>query len=607
MFWRIKSTAPKEFIEQFPEYSPVTLELLYHRELKTQAQIDEFFNPDYDGDLHDPFLMLGMSEAVARVAEAINNKEPIAIFGDYDADGVCGAVLLKATLEALGADVAGGIYVPDRAREGYGLNPEAIKKIAANGVKLLITVDCGISENEDIDLAGSLGLEVIVTDHHQPGKVLPRALAIVNPWQAGDKYPFKELAGVGVAFKLAQALRQAQGKLGLEKKIPEGWEKWLLDLVALGTVADCMELLGENRTLVRYGLIVLAQTQRVGLQELMKVARLNPIYEEEKLKTNLDTYSLGFVLAPRLNAAGRIDHADLAVELLLTQDRSRAQEMARQINDYNRQRQKITDDIVLEIERRIKDKPSDKSNPVIIASEANWSPGVIGLVAGKIADRHNRPTFIFSAAGENEPGHLRGSATYKAELLRGSARSVEGFNLIEAIGQCEKLLIGFGGHIGAAGLEMLATNLPAFEKKINQIAAKKLKNKDLTPVLEIDAELTPVDIDWKLFDDLEKFEPFGKANERPLWLIKNLTVASVRVVGNGSKHLKLELKSEQMLGKIFKGIGFGLAGPEKNGVKNGNANLAYGDIIDIVAEIIMDEWNGTRNLQLKIVDLKRSG
>ncbi|HRY52365.1 MAG TPA: single-stranded-DNA-specific exonuclease RecJ [Candidatus Portnoybacteria bacterium] len=581
MIWQLKPSAPKEFIAQFPEYNPVVLELLSRRGINTQEKIDEFFNPDYEGDLHDPFLMLGMAEAVKRITKAIENKEKIAIFGDYDADGVCGSVLLQATLAELGADISGGIYVPDRVKDGYGLNQEAIKKMKKEGVGLMLTVDCGISEKADIDFANSLGLEVVVTDHHQPGKSLPKAEAIVNPWQKKDKYPFKELAGVGVAFKLAQAL------IGSSKKTKPGWEKWLLDLVALGTVADCMPLLGENRTLVRYGLIVLAQTQRMGLQELMKVARLNPIYEIEKLKTNLDTYSLGFVLAPRLNAAGRIDHADLAVDLLLTQDRGEAAAMAKKINDHNGRRQKITEDIVKEIERRIAGDLNNEKKPVLFASDPNWSPGVIGLVAGKIADRHNRPAFIFSSASQGQPTHLRGSA-----------RSVPAFNLIEAISACAELLAEYGGHIGAAGLELEAKNLAAFEEKINQIACQKLKGIDLTPVLEVDAELKPADIDWKLFDNLEKFEPFGKNNERPLWLIKNLEVAGVRVVGNGSKHLKLELKSEQLPKKTFKAIGFGLAG-------NGNADLAFGDKIDIVCEIIVDEWNGTRNLQLKIVDLKQ--
>lgn len=588
MIWKLKESVPKEFIEQFPEYNPVVLELLARRGITTQKKIDEFFNPDYEGDLHDPFLMLGMAEAVKRLVKAIEKKEKIAIFGDYDADGVCGSVVLQAVLGELGADVSGGIYVPDRVKEGYGLNQEAIKKMKKGGVKLMVTVDCGVSEVADIDFANSLGLEVVVTDHHQPGKKMPKAKAIVNPWQAGDKYPFKELAGVGVAFKLAQALLADEKCLAASgKKIQPGWEKWLLDLVALGTVADCMPLLGENRTLVRYGLIVLAQTQRAGLQELMKIARLNPVYEVDKLKTNLDTYSLGFVLAPRLNAAGRIDHADLAVDLLLTKDRGEAAVMAKKINDHNGQRQKITEEIVKEIERRVKDDLSDKNKPVLFASDPNWSPGVIGLVAGKIADRHNRPAFIFSSASQAEPTHLRGSA-----------RSVPAFNLIKAIGQCSELLTEFGGHIGAAGLELAAENLTAFKEKINCLAHQELKGVDLTPVLEVDAELPPSEINWELFDNLEKFEPFGKDNERPLWLIKNLEIASVRVVGNGSKHLKLELKSDQMPNKTFRAIGFGLA-------NNGNADLAFGDKIDIVGELIADEWNNTRNLQLKLVDLKR--
>ncbi|KKT26695.1 MAG: Single-stranded-DNA-specific exonuclease RecJ [Parcubacteria group bacterium GW2011_GWA2_43_9b] len=586
MLWKLKPTAPKEFIAQFPEYPPAALELLWHRGLDSQEKIDEFFNPDYE-DLHDPFLMLGMKEAIKRLEKAIKKKTKIAIFGDYDADGVCGAVILKTVLEKLGADVSGRIYVPDRVKEGYGLNQDAIKKMAQEKVKLLVTVDCGISETADVDFANSSGIEVIITDHHQPGKKLPKAKAIINPWQAKDKYPFKELAGVGVAFKLAQALLSDKCSVISDKSIPKGWEKWLLDLVALGTVADCVPLLGENRILVKYGLIVLAQTQRAGLQELMKVARLNPIYEIEKLKTNLDTYSLGFVLAPRLNAAGRIDHADLAVDLLLTEDRAAAQEMAQKINDHNRQRQKITEDIVMEIERRIKDEIiDDENNPVIIASDPSWSPGVIGLVAGKIADRYNRPTFIFSAANGN------GSSR-----LRGSARSVPDFNLIEAISQCADLLIEFGGHIGAAGLELPAENLEAFKIKINAIAREAFKGKDLTPVLEADLKLQAKDIDWDLFDNLEKLEPFGEGNARPLWLVENLTIVSARVVGNGSKHLKLELKNENLPNKKFKAIGFGLA-------KNGNANLSFGDKIDIVCELIVDEWNGTRNLQLKIIDIK---
>lgn len=592
MNWQLKEQAPQKFIEDFPEYSPMVLQLLYHRGLKTQEAIDEFFNPDYEGDLHDPFLMLGVAEAVKRLQQAIKKQEKIAIFGDYDTDGVCGAIILKAVLEELDADLSGGIFIPNRLKEGYGLNSEAIKKMAKKGVKLLLTVDCGISDLADIELANSLGMEVVITDHHQPGHKLPKAQVIVNPWQSKDKYPFKELCGAGVAFKLAQALIKDN------EKIKPGWEKWLLDLVALATVADCVPLLGENRTLVRYGLVVLAQTQRVGLQELMKIARLSPAYESETLWTNLDTGSIGFILAPRLNAAGRIEHADLALDLLITRDRARAREMAKQINDHNRQRQKITDSIVLEIEKRLKDNPPDKERPAIIESDKTWSPGIIGLVAGKVADRYHRPTIVLS------------SANCQGSNLRGSARSVPGFNIVGAIDQCSDLLVEFGGHAGAAGLEMAEENLAAFKEKFNQVVRHALRAKDLAPVLEIDMAVQPSDISWELFDSLERLEPFGEGNERPLWLLKDMVITSLRVVGNGSKHLKLEFKNESLSNKTFRAIGFGLACPAKNGVdggacKNGGGELKIGDKLDVVFELIADEWNGTRNLQFKIIDFKK--
>jgi len=578
MIWKLKEQAPEKFISSFPEYPSAILNLLYHRGLKTQAQVDEFFNPDYEGDLHDPFLMLGMKEAVKRIKKAITKQEQIAIFGDYDADGVCGSVVLKTILEKLGANLRGGVFIPNRLKEGYGLSEISIKKTIADGTKIIITVDCGISSIEEIALANKLGAEVIITDHHQIGKVLPAAKIIVNPWQAKDKYPFRDLAGAGVVFKLAQALVMES------KEVNAGWEKWLLDLVALATVADCMPLLGENRTLVRYGLIVLAQTKRPGLQELMKVARLSPVFEIEKLSTNLDAYSLGFVLAPRLNAAGRIEHADLALDLLLTQDREKAKEMAQKINEHNRRRQKITEEIVTEIESKIKLEVFDKQKPFVLESSKEWSPGIIGLVAGKIADRHNRPTMIFS---EREDG-----------VLRGSARSVVGFNLVEAITNCRELLIEFGGHPGAAGLSLKKENFIEFKEKINKIASAKLLDKDLTPVMEIDAQLQAEDINWPLFDELIKFEPFGKGNEAPIFLAEDFIISGLRIVGNGSKHLKLELKSNKLPGKIFKAIGFGL-------VKKDQAEFKVGDNVDLVFEIIKDEWNGRRDLQLRVEDIKK--
>jgi single-stranded-DNA-specific exonuclease len=581
MNWNIAPKAPEEFIKKFPEYHPLILQLLYNRGLKTQTAIDEFFNPDYEGDLHDPFLMLGMEKAVKRIFKAIKKKEKIAIFGDYDADGVCGTVILKTVLEALGAKEI-DVFIPNRMLEGYGLNNEAVKKAASQGTNLIITVDCGSTDFGETKLANSLGMEVIITDHHLVSQKLPSAKIIIDPFQKKDKYPFKELSGAGVVFKLTQALISKS-----RQKFVPGWEKWLLDLVAIATVADCMPLLGENRTLVRYGLIVLAQTQRIGLQELMRVARLSPSFEAETLKTNLDGYSLGFILAPRLNAAGRIHHASLAYELLMSENHVQASEMAQQIDDFNRQRQKITDEIVGQIEQRIKDKLKDKGQPIIIEADKDWSPGVVGLVAGRITDRYHRPAIIFNQ---------------KETTSRGSARSIPALNIVEAIASCADLLKEYGGHAASAGVSLENDKLSLFKERINQYAVSKLSAEDLVPSLTVDSEIQAGDISWEFFDKLINFEPFGQKNPAPTFLFKNLEIVNCRLVGNGLQHLKLELKSENPSaggqGKVFKAIGFRLA-------KNGNQDLKIGDKIDIIFELILDEWNGNRELQFKIIDIKK--
>jgi len=588
MVWKLKPTAPEEFFKQFPEHSPQVLQLLYNRGLETQPEIQEFFNPDYERDLRDPFLMSGMKEAVKRVLRAIKNKKKIAIFCDYDADGVCGGVLLENTLRALGAaDIQ--TIIPDRNIEGYGLNNEAVKKANDEGVKLILTVDCGISDVEEVKLANSLGLEVIITDHHQVPDILPMASAIVNPHQKKDKYPFKDLSGAGVAFKLAVALLQ---KFKADKKADNFqtpasrrvFEKWLLDLVALATVADCVPLKGENRTLVKYGLYVLAKNQRIGLRELMKVARLNPTFTNDNIKTNLNAYALGFALAPRLNAAARVNHASLAYGLLKAASISEAVDLAAKLDQCNRDRQKMTERIMTEVEKRVAAKIKNKDYWIIIEADEKWIPGVVGLAASKVTDKYHRPSIILNR---------------NADCLRGSARSIEHFNIIEALAKCREFLREYGGHPGAAGLTLIEANLPAFEKKINQIAKESLKEKDLVPVLEVDLEILPEALRWELFEEVERFEPFGEDNECPVFLARDLEIVGLRQVGNGQKHLKLELKSAALPGKIFKGIGFGLAGEN-------NQDLAVGDKVNLVFELIVDEWNGHRDLQMRVIDIKKA-
>jgi len=342
--WKINKKPPMKFLEQFPEYSPLTLQLLWDRGLKTQKAIDEFFNPDYEEDLHNPFLMKGMKKAVSRIKKALKNKEKITIFGDYDADGVCGTAILSEILNSLGTNP--GIFIPNRNKEGYGLNLNAVKKAAANGTNLIITIDCGVTDFEEIKLANKLKMEVIIFDHHEMQEKIPPALVIVDPRQKGEKYPFKELAATGVAFKLAQALLLKPKTRNPKREIIKGWEKWLLDLVAIATVADLMPLIGENRTLVKYGLIVLAQTKRLGLQELMKKAGIRLKSNSRLPFGNLEAHILGYIIGPRLNAAGRMGHANTAYELLVTKLKEEAENLARRLNEKNQERQKLTVRIV---------------------------------------------------------------------------------------------------------------------------------------------------------------------------------------------------------------------------------------------------------------------
>lgn len=563
--WKINKKAPKAFLNKFPEYSRMTLQLLWDRKLKTQKAIDEFFNPDYDEDLHDPFLMKGMKEAVERIAKALKNKEKITIFGDYDADGVCGTAILSETLKALGNDP--DIYIPDRNKEGYGLNLEAVKEVAAKKTNLIITIDCGITDFEEVKLANKLGMDVVVVDHHEVHDKIPTAVAIVNPCQKGEKYPFKELAAAGVAFKVVQALLCQIRATKYE--LPESWEKWLLDLVAIATVADIMPLLGENRTLVKYGLVVLAQTKRLGLQELMKTARI---------KSTLDAYTLGYIIGPRLNAAGRMAHATTAYEVLVTKSKKEAETLARRLNEKNQERQRLTNRIIQEVESRL-NLPAGGRGKLIFQGDENWPIGIVGLIAGRITDRYYRPTVIFQKTKDES---------------KGSARSIPCFNIIEAISECKELLKDFGGHPGAAGFTVPNKNLKKFEQRLLKFANKKIKKEDLIPLLNIDLELEPEELNFEIYEEIQRFAPFGKENPRPLFLIKDLKISNFRAVGNNCSHLKMYLTSKI---KGFQAIGFGLG--------DFCDKIKQSDKVDVVFELITDEWNGARKLQLKIIDLKK--
>ncbi len=595
MHWNFSKPADENFKSSFPEYSAVILQLLNNRKLTNQKEIDEFFSPDYDRDLHNPFLMKGMREAVTRIKKALAEKEKIFVYGDYDADGVTASAIIIKALIFLGA-VSPGVYIPDRAKEGYGLKKAALEYIKNKGASLIITVDCGVANYKEVDFANSLGMEAIITDHHWVPENLPRAIAVINPKQAGDTYPFKNLAGVGVAFKLAQALlREEDGAIGAENK---KFEKWLLDLVAIGTVADSVPLLGENRTLVKYGLVVLSKTRNVGLDELMKKANIKEIEkidyfddcpaDKAKIKNfpaiyQMDSQTISFLIAPRLNAAGRMDHANTAYELLVTESRAKAKDLAGLIEAQNRSRQSITEKTVTMIKKKLSEKTPGN---IIFEGYDSLPIGIMGLVASKIGDEFSRPAFIYSK-GEKESA--------------GSGRSIDSFNLIEAISECQDLLLEFGGHKGAAGFKILNENLELFSKCLNE-KGKTIKKEELVSSLNIDAVLGAADFDWPLWRDILKLAPFGEENAEPVFAMKNLIIEEIRRVGNGEKHFKFSFKVEEKnktgAEKRISAIGFNF--------NKLALDLNIGDRADAAFTIIANEWNGYSKLEMKVIDLKKA-
>ena len=565
--------APKEFVEKFPELSRMTLQLLWDRNLKTQKAIDEFFNPDYDQDLHDPFLLKDIAKTLKRIEKAAKDQEKVAIFADYDADGICGAVILTEIFKLIG--IYPEIYIPDRNKEGYGLNSKAIEEIAKKGVKLILTIDCGITDFAEVKLADKLGMEVIIIDHHEIPAKLPKAFAIINPKQKKDKYPFKQLSATGVAFKVFQAFIKIH-------KIPNKKEKWLLDLVAIATVTDSMLLLGENRTLVKYGLIVLSQTKRIGLKELMKIARVKPVFNPQTMETNLNTYTLGYILGPRLNAASRVDHGTTAFRLLAASSEQEAREMAEHLEQKNRERQRTMEKILREARNRVLAHP--KAKKIIFESDEEWIAGIIGLVAQKLRDEFWRPCFL-----------CQNLKNYSVCSARGG---IAGFDAVKAIGKCSRFLEEFGGHPYAAAFRVKTENLTRVKKALEEIGNKELKAEDLIPYLNIDVEVDMEELNWRTFEQIEKFAPFGENNPSPLFLLRKIKVIGMRNVGANGCHLKLLLEKET--GKAVKripAIGFGLTGICDK--------IRIGDKIDVVFELIVNEWNGSRELQLKIVDLRK--
>ncbi len=512
-------------------------------------------------DFHNPYEMPDMGKAVNRILKALENKEKIIVFGDYDVDGITSITVLKSFFKDLGIEV--GQYIPNRLNEGYGLNKDAIKKIESEGYNLMITVDCGITGIEEVAYAKELGIETIITDHHEPGQSLPDAVAVVDCKRKDNRYPFRELAGVGVAFKLCQAISQ---KLNLDEK---QYLKYL-DIVALGTISDIVPLKDENRVITKLGLMLLKQTKNCGLVSLLNIAGYKKI----------DSTAISFGVAPRINACGRMGCANEALDLLLSTNMRDASEKARNIAKYNSDRQKyeriIYDDAIKQIE-----KGNLENESSIVLGGDNWHHGVVGIVASKITDLYYKPCLLVCFENGDNIG-------------RGSGRSIPGFDLHEALTECNDILDGFGGHSMAVGLSIKKENLPKLKEKFEEIS-KKAHIEEISPIIKIDSIINIDNINKEIVESLELLEPIGEGNKMPIFAFKNLKIDSIRSLSEG-KHLKLTLKSNN--NTFINAIGFNL-GYLVN-------EFIIGDKIDLAGNIEINSFNGTDSIQINIKDVMKT-
>ena len=558
--WQICETDKEKVNELKSKYniSELLATILVNKNITTQKEINEFLNPTRN-DFFDAFLMNDMDIAIKRIKKAIENQEKVIIYGDYDVDGITSITVLKSFLKDVGLDV--DYYIPNRLEEGYGLNKNAIDEIAKKEYKLMITVDCGISAIEEVDYANSLGIEVIITDHHEPGDEIPKALAVVDNKRKDNKYPFRELAGVGVAFKVSQALAQSMN-------IREEEYLKYLDIVCVGTISDIVPLVSENRVITKLGLKLVKQTRNMGLRAIINSSGYSQI--------NSTTISFG--VAPRINACGRMGKAEQALKLLLSKDIYEVNKLTQELNSYNRERQEIEKEIFENVLTKIEQNNLAKNRTIVVGGE-NWHHGVIGIVSSKITEKYFKPSILLSFE-EDGTG-------------KGSGRSIPGFDLHEALMKCENCLEKFGGHSMAVGLTIKKENLEQFYKEFEKIAEEN-EIENIIPIINVDAKIELDKIDKSVVEDLKQLEPFGEANKTPTFALKNIRIDSIRALSEG-KHLKLTLRENN---QIINAIGFNI----------GELAEAYkiGDKIDIAGVLEINTFNGIDKLQRNINDKMKS-
>lgn len=549
--------------------SPILAQMLINRGVRSISSAERFLRPELT-DLEDPMLLPDMEKATKRINSAICNAEKIVIYGDYDVDGISGTALMSKCLDMVCANVS--YYIPERLEEGYGLNPEAIKRLAKEGANVIITVDCGINSCLEAVIAKQYGIDLIITDHHEPGDLIPDAFAVVNPKLESSQYPFRELSGAGISFKLAWALGQTFSN---GKRVSQEFRDFLLSaigLAALGTIADVVPLHGENRIISKFGLEAIQYTDDLGIRALIRAVNL----EDEVLNPN----HIGFRLGPRLNAAGRIGNAAIAVELLTTKDGKRANEIAIFLEEKNKKRQKIQADMFELAMEKLRTEVDLTTSPAIILSDDSWHPGVVGVIASKLAEKYFRPAIMF--------GITNG-------IAHGSARSIPAFHILKALEIFKERFISLGGHSQAAGIKIYKDELEDFKEAFNKTASSILQVEDLIPILPIDLEIPLFAISKSLIAEVSRLAPYGEGNPQPILSATNLRIAgSPRRVGPGGQHLSFFVREGNT---SYKAIAFGSGDKCDSLQKNGGyCALAYMPKIN--------RWMDTENLELEVKDIK---
>ncbi|MGB0757078.1 MAG: single-stranded-DNA-specific exonuclease RecJ [Patescibacteria group bacterium] len=571
--WTLQPKAPADFFEQHPEVDNIILQLLYNRCITEPEAIETFLKPDYYRDVYDPFLFRAMRKVVDRIWDAIDNGENILLYGDYDADGVCSTGIMAHFLYQHGIKDRVSVILPHRSTEGYGLSSKTVPKVLAAKPDLVITLDCGSTNVAEIKEIQDSGADVIVVDHHHEPEEVPRAFAILNCAFTNETYPTKNLAAGGMAFKVVQALTMHAQETRESWDQPDGSEKWYLDLAAIATVADMVPLIGENRTLVSYGLKVLNKTRRLGLRELITRAGV----ELGKLTER----HIGFVIGPRINSAGRIRHSMDALDLVLTDDLVDAAEKADGLQSDNSERQAMTQDYYKQAKEQVLPQV-EKEEKILFAYNPDWNIGLIGLVAGRLLEEYKRPIVVMA--------EVEG-------VLKASGRSIKSFHITEALEDNSDLFSQFGGHAQACGFTAAeGVTIDQIKERLRTRAIELVTEEDLVPELKIDVELPLSHISWDLYFVLEQFAPFGQEAPKPVFASKGVMVQAVEPVGTSNQHARIVVTDDKGVSRKTIGFGFG----------DWKDKLSYGDFIDIVYDVDVNEWNGSRELQLKLISIKSS-